>query len=116
MKPMSEFSHPDLNDVSLAMALHALSDPARLSIVQMLERSGELCCEEALPSGAVPKSTRSHHFKVLRCAGILLTRKHGRHVLHTLRRADIDTRFPGLLDAVLRSADAPLTERCRQAR
>ena len=50
----------------------------------------------------------SHHFRVLREAGITHTRIDGttRHV--TLRREDLDARFPGLLDAVLAGAGAGL--------
>jgi DNA-binding transcriptional ArsR family regulator len=52
----------------------------------------------------VSKSTRTHHFRVLREAGIIEQRRQGTCKLSTLRRADLDARFPGLLDAILASS------------
>jgi DNA-binding transcriptional ArsR family regulator len=49
----------------------------------------------------VPKSTLSHHLKTLREAGLIRNEPAGRQRTVTLRRAEIDRRFPGLLDAVL---------------
>ena len=95
------FVHPNLDDVPLAAALHALADPARLEIVRNLARKGDLNCECALPSDEIPKSTRSNHFKVLRAAGLVATHKDGRQFISKLRKDDFDRRFPNLLDAVL---------------
>ena len=53
----------------------------------------------------VPKSTGSHHFKVLREAGLIRMVPQGRRVLVSLRRADLEERFPGLLDAILHTYD-----------
>ena len=93
---------PDQKDISLVGELYALGDPVRLEIVQRLARSGALpCC--AL-SGPVAKSTLSHHFKVLRESGVLFCRKEGTHHINSLRREELDTLFPGLLDAVLNAA------------
>jgi DNA-binding transcriptional ArsR family regulator len=49
----------------------------------------------------VSKATRSHHFRVLREAGVTHTRLEGTHRHVSLRREDLDARFPGLLGAVL---------------
>lgn len=86
--------------LELPAVLHALSDPARLAIVRALADGGERVCGTF--ELGLSKATRSHHFKVLREAGVTHTRLDGtaRHV--SLRRADLDERFPGLLDAVLR--------------
>ncbi len=57
------------------------------------------------------KATLSHHFRVLREAGILRTRPDGRKRLLSLRESDLNARFPGLLQAVLadgRSAMSPV--------
>lgn len=97
------FVHPNLDDVPLAAALHALSDPARLEIVRNLAGAKRLNCESALPSDDIPKSTRSNHFKVLRAAGLVETEKAGREYINTLRRREFDKRFPKLLDAVLKA-------------
>lgn len=97
---MASFTHPRLEDVALAAALHALADPARLAIVRRLAADGELSCSAAGCMG-VPKSTLSNHFKILRGAGLIRTRSAGRDHLSTLRRDEFDDRFPGLLDTVL---------------
>ena len=44
------------------------------------------------------KSTQSGHFKALREAGVIRQRDEGTRRLNRLRRADLDARFPGLLD------------------
>lgn len=99
---MARFEHPELADVSLAQALHALADPARLAIVARLAECADLSCSAAAPCPDLPKSTRSHHFNVLRAAGLVETEAAGREARNRLRRAEFDARFPGLLDAVLR--------------
>ena len=94
--------HPNLQDISLPGVLYALGDPVRLEIVRQLNDRGELPC--ASLDFSVPKSTLSHHFKILRDAGILSCRKEGTQHMNSLRRVELDQRFPGVLDAVLRSA------------
>src|SRR5260221_10526519 len=107
---MTRFIHPNLNDVPLASVLHALSDPTRLEIVRKLDKdrdaSGDgLSCSCAAPEG-LPRATMSNHFTVLRGAGLVEAQKQGTMVIHRLRRADVDKRVPGLLDAVLNAGDA----------
>jgi DNA-binding transcriptional ArsR family regulator len=102
---MTRFTHPNLNDVPLASVLHALSDPTRLEIVRRLSvnRDGTdegLACSCAVPEG-LPRATMSSHFNILRSAGLIECRKDGAKVISRLRRDEVDTRFPGLLDAVL---------------
>ncbi|MBD2099645.1 helix-turn-helix transcriptional regulator [Leptolyngbya sp. FACHB-261] len=96
--------HPAREDISLAAVLYALSDPCRIKIVRALATGGE---EQPCGSFGIPiaKSTLSHHFKVLREAGILHTRTEGREHLNSLRRQDLDARFPGLLDAVMQASE-----------
>jgi len=100
-----EFDHPDRDQIELSAVLHALSDPQRLAIVRELAASDEprACGSFALD---VAKSTRTHHFRVLREAGLIEQRREGTSRLSTLRRADLEARFPGLLDAVLQPARA----------
>jgi len=96
---MRNYAHPDLADVSIEHLLHALSDPVRLDIVRQLARDGEASC--AALDGGRPKSSMSHHFRVLRSAGLVHTRIAGVQHMNTLRREEVDARFPGLLGAVL---------------
>ncbi len=86
--------------------LRALGDPVRLRIDPRARgRGGRLCGVMEL---GVSKSTRSHHFKTLREAGLTSTRveENRRHV--SLRRDDLDAQFPGLIEAVLQSQAAPV--------
>ncbi|MBE9037162.1 ArsR/SmtB family transcription factor [aff. Roholtiella sp. LEGE 12411] len=94
--------HPDRKDISLPGVLYALGDPVRLEIVRLLATEGEQCC--AGFDFAIAKSTMSNHFKILRESGIVLTRKEGTQHINSLRYEDLEALFPGLLDAVLQSA------------
>ena len=95
---MRHYFHPSLSDVSLATVLQALSDPCRLSIVKALAHGEERACHEIALD--VSKATRSHHFDVLREAGLIFTRTEGTKCMTSLRIAELDKRFPGLLDLV----------------
>jgi DNA-binding transcriptional ArsR family regulator len=91
----------DVGDLNLTAILHALSDPVRLRIVSQLADGGERTCGSLdLP---VAKSTCSHHFRVLREAGVVAQRLEGKCRFNRLRMDELEQRFPGLLDAVLRA-------------
>ncbi|MBO3462461.1 metalloregulator ArsR/SmtB family transcription factor [Aetokthonos hydrillicola Thurmond2011] len=94
--------HPDQKQITLAGVLYALGDPVRLEIVRLLATKGEQCCADF--DFAIAKSTMSNHFKILRESGVVLTRKEGTQHINTLRQEDLETLFPGLVDAVLKSA------------
>ncbi|MGI5352312.1 ArsR/SmtB family transcription factor [Streptomyces sp. CA-250714] len=102
-----ELPHPAREEIHLEAVLHALADPVRLRIVTCLnaygegEGNGATCSQIELPVSA---STATHHFRVLREAGVINQCYRGTAKINCLRRADLDTRFPGLLDAVLRAA------------
>lgn len=93
-------STPDLGEASLVDVLRAVADPIRLRIVQTLA--------DGLPHGkcgthwdfGVHKSTMTHHFRILREAGLTRTVVTGRTHTIELRRAELEARFPGLLDAL----------------
>ena len=99
-------TQPDRAQLELAAVLHALSDPMRLRIVAALAATDEqpACGSFDLP---VTKSTCTHHFKVLREAGVISQRQQGTARLNSLRREDLDARFPGLLASVLQAAGTP---------
>ena len=96
---MRNLHHPRIEEVTLPDVLHALSDPVRLQIVRALADREEQSCSAV--ESSVSKSTLSHHFKVLREAGITKTRVNGTHRYVSLRREDLESRFPGLLESVL---------------
>ena len=92
--------HPKTEDIEMQAVLHALSDPQRLRIVRVLaaDSAPRRCGSFDLD---ITKSTLTHHFRVLREAGVIEQRVEGTARLNSLRRDDLDERFPGLLDAVL---------------
>ena len=92
---------PETSDLDVTVVLQALGDPVRLRIVRVLASEGERACGSV--DLDISKATRSHHFKVLREAGLTHTRVEGTHRFVTLRRDDLEARFPGLLDAVLQT-------------
>lgn len=103
---MRVIPHPDLEQLHLTDVLHALSDPVRLEIVQLLGVHGELPCGRLEVS--VSRSTLTHHLRVLRDAGVTFTRSEGVQRLVSLRSDEIEARFPGLLACVLEPSPAPV--------
>jgi len=101
MATASALHHPATDELRIEDVLHALSDPIRLQMVRELGR-----CDEPCPCGSidvpVSKSTRTHHWRVLRESGIVRQTERGTAKLTALRRDDLDARFPGLIDVVLR--------------
>ena len=94
--------HPQRDELELGSVLHALSDPMRLRIVAALATGDERTCGSIqLP---VTKSTCTHHFRVLREAGVIHQRAEGNTRVNTLRRDDLDARFPGVLGAIVDAA------------
>lgn len=96
---MRLYNHPAPEEFVLERIFHALSDPLRLEIVRRLSRVAEATCGEL--DGGRPKSSMSHHFRILRDAGLVRTNIAGTVHQNTLRRAELDARFPGLLGAIL---------------
>jgi DNA-binding transcriptional ArsR family regulator len=102
-----QFDEPALADVTLTAVMAALADPVRVAILLDLDERGESTCGTF--ELGISKATRSHHLKVLREAGLTRTRAEGTHRYVSLRREDVDERFPGLLGAVLEAAGAELS-------
>jgi DNA-binding transcriptional ArsR family regulator len=100
---IDDLAQPARDALDLPTVLAALADPARLATVRTLGAAGEESCARILEESRLDctKSTMSHHLKVLREAGLTRTRVEGARRYVSLRREDLDARFPGLLDAVL---------------
>lgn len=97
----SPLKEPKAADLELTAVLYALSDETRLKIVQELTVTYEIACGNF--GIDMPKSSLSHHFRVLWNSGVIGRRKEGTALMNSLRRADINARFPGLLDSILAS-------------
>jgi DNA-binding transcriptional ArsR family regulator len=102
-KTADKIPHPERDEIELSEVLHALSDPVRLKMVAYLAGAERevTCGSFDVP---VTKSTCTHHFKVLREAGIIGQRQQGTARLNILRRDDLEARFPGLLATILVNA------------
>ena len=103
---MVQFVHPATEDITLAGVLGALADPMRLRIVSsLLKKNSCMSCSEAAPCPDMAKSTLSHHFRILREAGIVRTSKIGVENRNIIRIDDINARFPDLLKQILKHAN-----------
>lgn len=101
---MRPFSHPSMDSVTVEGILHALSDPERMAIFVCLASAGiaQSCANlQQISERSIPKSTLSQHFRVLRDAGLIRSERQGVEMLNTSRRAEIDKRFPGLIESIM---------------
>ena len=100
LPPQGDVTPPPIGDITAV--LQALADPVRLDLVRQLYD-----CTDARPCGSleapVTKSTLSHHYKVLWEAGLISKRYEGTRKLLSLRQAEIEAIYPGLIDSVLRA-------------
>jgi DNA-binding transcriptional ArsR family regulator len=96
------FQHPATETFDLATIMRTLGDPVRLEIVRLLADGRPRSCGDLSTALDVPASTGSYHLRLLREAGLTRTRAEGtvRHI--SLRREDLDERFPGLVDVLTR--------------
>lgn len=93
---------PPMDEVDLGLVFRALADPLRRAVVAELAADrddGERAC--ASFSIPVAKSTKTHHWRTLREAGLILQRDAGNGTFVRLRRAEFERRFPGLLDTLV---------------
>lgn len=91
--------HPVAASIELPQVLHALGDPVRLAITLQLKSGIQLSHSEFRPVGK-HKATMTHHFRILREAGVTHTAVVGREHIVSLRIKDIEERFPGVLSAI----------------
>ena len=112
-------AHPGVDDLSVAAILHALADPARLAIVrEMLKAQNGMNCTETTCKlkDPMPKSTCSQHFRVLREAGIIVSERKGVELSSRVRAQELEERFPGLLQTILKAHDRETQKVNRRAR
>ena len=97
---MKQLFHPPRDAMSLPLLFQALADPTRLEIVRRLADAEYLTCAQL--NGSRPKSSMSHHYKILRDSGLLRTDIAGKEHHNSLRKADVQAVCPGLLEMITR--------------
>ncbi len=101
-----EQGHPELEEIELGKVLAALADPARRRVIKQLledEAGAERHCTSF--GLQLSKATRSHHFRVLREAGLIRQVDRGNSRMAQLRYGEIELRFPGLLELIRREKE-----------
>jgi DNA-binding transcriptional ArsR family regulator len=96
--------HPAPESFDLAHVLRTAGDPLRLAMLRALAADGEQLCGALGESLGLPKSTASYHVRLLREAGLTHTRQEGTLRYISLRRDDLESRFPGLVDVLVAPA------------
>lgn len=100
--PRAKIVHPDVSALDLATIMRTVGDPLRLDMVRVLADGRERPCGELSDMLGLPISTASYHMRLLREAGVTRTRAVGTQRLISLRRDDLEARFPGLVDVLTR--------------
>ena len=101
---MRPLFHPSIKDVTVEGVLHALSDPVRVAIYAdiVAQECTQICSTFLKVSDrAIPKSTLSQHFKILREAGLIRSERHGVEMHNISRCTELEQRFPGLIRAIV---------------
>lgn len=98
---MRELFHPNIEQMNLSTIFNALGDPIRLQIIKNLAHKKETTCASC--NIDLPKSALSHHFKVLRESGLINVRIEGKQRFLSIRYKELEDRFPGLIDSILKS-------------
>ena len=101
---MRPLFHPSIDDIRPEAILHALSDPVRAAI--FIDIAGASCAQtcsafSSVGDRAIPKSSLSQHFKVLREAGLIRSERQGVEMRNTSRCVEVQDRFPGLIPAII---------------
>ena len=94
--------HPEVDSFDLATIMRALGDPVRIEMVREVDAEGEIICTDLYDRLGLPRSTASYHLRQLREAGVTRSRAAGTNRIVSLRREDLESRFPGLVDVILR--------------
>jgi DNA-binding transcriptional ArsR family regulator len=93
--------HPEVDSFDLATIMRALGDPVRIEMVRQVDAEGEILCTDLYDRLGLPGSTGSYHLRQLREAGVTRSSAVGTSRIVTLRRDDLESRFPGLVDVIL---------------
>jgi DNA-binding transcriptional ArsR family regulator len=118
-KTMRPLFHPAIEDVPVETILHALSDPVRVAI--FADIVGQDCTQKCssfshLTEKAIPKSTLSQHFRILREAGLIRGERMGVEMHNVSRCAEVEARYPGLLSAITAAYGVQMAEAARRVK
>jgi DNA-binding transcriptional ArsR family regulator len=116
---MRPLVHPAIEDVTVEAILHALSDPVRVAIfAEIVGQDGSQKCSSFVPvSGeAIPKSTLSQHFRVLREAGLIRGKRRGVEMHNVSRWAEVEAMYPGLMGAIAGAHALQATRKVKKRR
>ncbi len=114
--PMRPLYHPSVEDITVENIMYALADPARVAI--FADIVGSDCAQTCsrflnMSAIAIPKSTLSRHFKILREAGLIRSERQGVEMRNTSRCAEVEKRFPGLIQAIVQAHNIQLADKAR---
>src|SRR5712675_2058019 len=101
---MRPLFHPSIEEVTVEGILHALSDPVRVAMyADIVAQDCPQNCSNFLTVSdkAIPKSTLSQHFKILREAGLIRSERRGVEIHNISRCTELEQRFPGLIRAIV---------------
>jgi DNA-binding transcriptional ArsR family regulator len=113
---MRPLFHPSIEDVTVEGILHALSDPVRVAMyADIVAQECPRNCSNFLTvsNKAIPKSTLSQHFKILREAGLIRSERHGVEMQNISRCTELEKRFPGLIQAIVTAHSIQLADKAR---
>jgi DNA-binding transcriptional ArsR family regulator len=99
---MEEVFELRIEETTLECVFRALGDPARFEMVSKMLAQGEVSCK--MLCGDAPKSSVSHHFRILRECGLTHTRLCGNQRWMSIRENELEMRFPGLLELIRNEA------------
>jgi DNA-binding transcriptional ArsR family regulator len=105
--------HPSINDITVEGVLHALSDPVRVAIfadIVAQECSHNCSTFLTVSDKAIPKSTLSQHFRILREAGLIHGERRGVEMHNASRCAEVEQRFPGLIQGIANAYEIQLKD------
>ncbi len=103
---MRPLAHPAIQEVPVEAILHALTDPVRVAIyADIVRQDCSRNCSTFLTvrDKPIPKSTLSQHFKILREAGLIRSERKGVEMMNTSRCEEVEKRYPGLIQAIVRA-------------
>jgi DNA-binding transcriptional ArsR family regulator len=116
---MRPLFHPSIEDVTVEGILHALSDPVRVAIYADIV--GSDCARNCsnflqVSDKSIPKSTLSQHFRALREAGLIRSERSGVEMHNISRCSELESRFPGLIAAIVKAHNTQCEQRRRAAK